>query len=320
VDPIAVFDGGSLQYGNFPKFVPDGSGGAVFSWYDTASLALQCYAQHILADGSEAFPHNGSAASINATRIRVEPSVDYNGLTDETFMFWEEEDASQSQSGVYGQKFDSVGNRMWTSSGSMVVPVGTDENTQIRCLIEGSGAFVFWMQAPSFGMDVLHGARLDSSGAIDIATFDVASTVSDKANLDVGCSAIGFKILAWQDGRNDEGDVLAQNVNGDGTLGSQTGVDGGAIGQSVYLGTPWPNPTSGEARFEYSMPVSREGTVAIYDVSGRQIRRLGVNSGPDGVVLWDGRDDSGRPVPAGVYFLRLVDGADAGTAKVVVVR
>ena len=55
-----IFDEGSLQFGNFPSFLPDGSGGAIFAWY-TSSPALQCFAQHIRADGSEAFPHNGSA-------------------------------------------------------------------------------------------------------------------------------------------------------------------------------------------------------------------------------------------------------------------
>ncbi len=47
---VKVFDGGSLQFGEFPYFTPDGSGGAVFSWY-SSSPTLQVYAQHILSDG-----------------------------------------------------------------------------------------------------------------------------------------------------------------------------------------------------------------------------------------------------------------------------
>ena len=39
-----------------------------------------------------------------------------------------------------------------------------------------------------------------------------------------------------------------------------------------------------------------------------------------GVVTWDGRDDHGRPVTSGVYFLRLLDGMEARTVKVTVVR
>jgi hypothetical protein len=40
---------------------------------------------------------------------------------------------------------------------------------------------------------------------------------------------------------------------------------------------------------------------AVYDVSGRRVRELA----PAGAsVTWDGRDDSGRTLPAGVYFVR----------------
>jgi hypothetical protein len=60
-DPIAIFDGGTIQIGNFPQFVPDGSGGAVFSWYGVSPL--QCYVQRVLADGTEAFAHNGVTVS-----------------------------------------------------------------------------------------------------------------------------------------------------------------------------------------------------------------------------------------------------------------
>ncbi len=73
---VALFDTGSLQLGNFPYFIYDGNGGAVFAWY-TSIPTLQCYAQHILADGSEAFPHNGSAVSANINHIHVEPSAAY---------------------------------------------------------------------------------------------------------------------------------------------------------------------------------------------------------------------------------------------------
>src|SRR5581483_7973878 len=96
---LSIFDVGSLQFGNFPYFVPDGSGGAVFGWY-TSSPTLQCFAQHIRADGSEAFPHNGSAASTNTSNVRVSPSVSYRASSDETFLFWTEEDSNQFTNGV----------------------------------------------------------------------------------------------------------------------------------------------------------------------------------------------------------------------------
>ena len=320
--PVAVFDGGSLQFGNYPKFVPDGTGGAVFSWYDTASQ-LQCYAQHVLADGTEAFPHNGSAASTNGTRVRVSPSAAFNPSTGETFLFWPEKNSSQSQSGVYGQKFDSAGARQWTDDGAVVVPVGSDQNTQIRCLTEGVGAFVFWVQSAGLGQDRLYGARLDGAGSIDIARFDVASTPSDKSRLAAGRSTAGFAVLAWQDDRDDAGDVLAQNVNPDGSLGSPwVGVAGDDPGApSMSLGAPWPNPMSGTTQFECSTADPEGAVLEVYDVRGRVVWTSAVSAGADrGVVIWDGRDGRGERVPGGVYFLRLRDGRAERTEKVTIVR
>ena len=321
--PVAVFDGGSLQFGNFPTFVPDGTGGAVFSWYDTSSLQLQCYVQHLLADGTEAFPHNGSAASTNSARVRVSPSAAFNPSTGETFLFWEEQNSAQSESGVYGQKFDSSGGRRWTDDGAVVVPVGSDENTQVRCLTEGPGAFVFWVQSAGLGLDRVCGARLDGVGSIDIAQFDVASAPSGKSRLAAGRSTAGFAILAWQDDRSDAGDIFAQNVNSDGSLGtSWAGIEGEDAGApSVFLGAPCPNPMSAITQFECSTADSRGGLLEVYDVRGRVVWTSAVSPGTDrGVVTWDGRDDHGRPVTSGVYFLRLLEGREARTAKVTVVR
>ncbi len=52
-DPVTVFDAsdGSLQFGNFPPFVADGAGGAVFVWYSVGANG-QVHAQHIMSDGS----------------------------------------------------------------------------------------------------------------------------------------------------------------------------------------------------------------------------------------------------------------------------
>ena len=320
--PVAVFNNGSLQFGNYPTFVTDGTGGAVFSWYDTASQ-LQCYAQHLLADGTPAFPANGSAVSTNATRVRVSPSAAFNVSTGETFIFWTEMNSSQSQWGVYGQKFDSVGGRQWTDDGAVVVPVGSDQDTQVRCLTEGTGAFVFWVQPTGAIQDRVFGARLDSAGSIDIAQFDIGSTPSDKSRLAAGRSTAGFAILAWQDDRSDAGDILAQNVNPDGSLGTPwVGIAGDDAGApSMFLSAPRPNPMSGTTQFECSTADPEGAVLEVYDVRGRVVWTSAVSPGTDrGVVIWEGRDDRGVRVPGGVYFLRLRDSRAERAVKVTVVR
>ena len=161
---VHVYDGGSLQFGEFPYFTYDGNGGAVFSWY-SSSPSLQVFAQHILSDGTEAFGHNGSVGSTNTSNVRVSPSASYNPATQETFLFWTEEDSNQFTNGVSGQKFNSAGARQWGDSGLTIVPLGSDSQIFVENVQIGTGALVFWFDQPGFGSGTIQAIKLDGTGA-----------------------------------------------------------------------------------------------------------------------------------------------------------
>lgn len=224
---VFVFDG-ALQNGNFPKFVTDGAGGAVFGWYGTGPL--QCYVQHVDASGTEVFPHNGVAASTVGSRIRVSPSVGYAG--GQTFLFWTEQNSTQSMWGVYGQRFDAAGARQWTDAGRAIVDVGTTELTQVRTLPSGDGAMVMWVDKPSppFGQRVL-ASRVDGNGDFTwpAEIIEACSVVASKSRMAAALDASGAAVLAWSDGRTDGADVYAQNVTAVGTLGIPGDVDGNGM-------------------------------------------------------------------------------------------
>jgi hypothetical protein len=215
---VHVYDGGSLQFGEFPYFIPDGSGGGVFSWY-TNSPTLQVFAQHILLDGTEAFGHNGSVGSTNAFNVRVSPSASYNSATQETFLFWTEEDANQVENGVSGQKFNSAGARQWSDNGLAIVPLGSDSEIFVENVQIGTGALVFWFDQPGFGSGTIQATKLDGTGATLCAQFPVSSASSDKSRLAAGIASSGLSALTWEDDRNGENDIYIQNVNPDCSLG-----------------------------------------------------------------------------------------------------
>ena len=62
-------------------------------------------------------------------------------------------------------------------------------------------------------------------------------------------------------------------------------------------------------------------SLSIVDLRGRTVCRLwsGSGTGDAQVVFWDGRDDRGATVPAGVYFARLA-GQAGRTARQKLVR
>ncbi len=80
-----------------------------------------------------------------------------------------------------------------------------------------------------------------------------------------------------------------------------------SLSATPSLSGPRPNPFRSETKFRLALPAPASVRVAIYDVTGRQVRRLlerRVAAG-DRDLAWDGKDDQGREVPAGIYFARL---------------
>jgi hypothetical protein len=93
---------------------------------------------------------------------------------------------------------------------------------------------------------------------------------------------------------------------------------------TLALHGPWPNPivTGAGASFELELANAGRTTVAVYDPAGRRVREILAASLVAGrhALAWDGRDDRGRSVPSGVYFLRAVIGAGQVTGRVAVIR
>jgi hypothetical protein len=216
--PVVVYDAGSLQFGNFPYFVPDGSGGAVFGWY-SSTPTLQVFAQHILSDGSLAFPPNGSVGSMNTVNVRVSPSVTYDATSGNTFLFWTEEDSFQALNGVSGQEFDSSGNLLWGDDGLTIVPLGSDQQIFVKTVLTGQGPLVYWVDSPSFTTGTLEAIELSEAGGTVCAEFPVSNISAEKDGLSAGITPAGLSAVAWQDYRNSNSQIYIQNVNPNCSLG-----------------------------------------------------------------------------------------------------
>ncbi len=216
---VDIFDVGSLQFGNFPYFVYDGKGGAVFAWY--TNDPLQSFAQHILSDGSAAFQQNGVPVSANTSNVRVDPVAAYNPSTQEVFVFWTEENSLQSLNGVYGQKFNSAGAPQWGADGLTIVPLGTDSQIFVETVQIGTGALTFWVDEGVTGSGTIQAIKLDGSGNTICPQFAVSSTLSDKSRLVASISPAGMAALAFEDDRIGNNGIYIQNVNPDCSLGQE---------------------------------------------------------------------------------------------------
>jgi len=97
-------------------------------------------------------------------------------------------------------------------------------------------------------------------------------------------------------------------------------VGNGAIRLAVRR--PWPNPFEREASLSFSLPKASEVRVTITDIHGRRVRRLVSGSLPAGehAARWDGRDERGRDVATGIYFVTLEAGAAVVRTRVALLR
>ena len=83
-----------------------------------------------------------------------------------------------------------------------------------------------------------------------------------------------------------------------------------------------PNPFSGKTQIRYNLSSTRNVTLEIYSLQGVLLRTWHLNalqSGPH-ALDWDGTDETGNQVPAGVYTCRMQAGDYLGSCKMILIR
>ena len=95
---------------------------------------------------------------------------------------------------------------------------------------------------------------------------------------------------------------------------SPVAVGDGPLPASFELAAPSPDPVRGPARFAFALPAPGTVRLELFDLQGRHVATLARGTLPAGryTRAWDGRDDAGRPAPAGIYLALLA--GDAGRA------
>jgi len=83
-----------------------------------------------------------------------------------------------------------------------------------------------------------------------------------------------------------------------------------------------PNPFSRSTSIRYSIAKPQKGCLRVYDISGSLVRTLldGVLKEGTHTIHWDGCDNQGRRVGAGIYFYRLETEDSAYSKKMVLIR
>ena len=82
------------------------------------------------------------------------------------------------------------------------------------------------------------------------------------------------------------------------------------IPKAFQLNQNFPNPFNPETQIQFDLPKAARVELHIYNTLGQAVRTLAKNDYPAGTfsVTWNGRDNSGRQLPSGMYIYRIKAG------------
>jgi len=91
---------------------------------------------------------------------------------------------------------------------------------------------------------------------------------------------------------------------------------------SFFLGAPYPNPFNPTTTIPFELAKTNMVKIKAYDITGREVKTIVDRVLPAGSysVVWDGKDNRGKNLASGVYFLRMDCGFYRATRRVVLVR
>lgn len=119
--------------------------------------------------------------------------------------------------------------------------------------------------------------------------------------------------ILWGDFASDDSYIVVPDV-------ATTSVPGGLRpGLRTTMATPSPNPFWIATHVQYELSSDEAVLVRIVDTRGRDVRTVERSTRGAGqhTVVWDGRDDQGKLMPGGVYFLEFRSGASRELRKLV---
>jgi len=222
-----------------------------------------------------------------------------------------------------GGYFDHVGGRQRTNLAA-VDPIDGHANTwddYVSGIVEALAVDGSTLYAAG-QFDSVGGAPHSSLASVDLTSGMVRPWGADFNSGDEGFPGY-IQSIALSGGRIIAGGLFP-GVNGYAhsnlavLSGATTAVDPVAHASQAAPLRAWPNPFHSDLALRFDQRKAGDVDVAIYDVTGRLVRRLHRGPMPPGVAQleWDGRDQAGTAVSTGVYIVRANSGDQEESAKV----
>lgn len=300
-----------------PQIATDRASGAVFAWEDRRGTNSDIYAQRITQFGLAHWTVGGVPVC-TVSGDQVQPAVASDGGGG-AIVAWR--DLRGLGDNLYAQRVNSVGVAQWTGDGVSVCSAPFTQQFPSIVADGRGGAIVAWEDERSLIALDIYAQRLSASGASLWLPngMPVSIALGSQYQPFVVPQEDSVTIVTWIDQRTGGSDIFAQRIPFVITVDAPRPLPGA----SGRLAAAYPNPAIGNATLRFELARPARARLALHDAAGRRVRQLADGAWSSGAhaIAWDGRDDDGRPLPAGVYFVRLdVDGVPAGIQRLTLRR
>jgi len=298
-----------------PTIVEDGANGVVLAWEDfRASPNHVIYSQRLNSAGAALWDSGGVALGVPATA-----TFDPRAVSDAAggaLVAW------TGPVGIHAQHVDASGALAFGPSGMRLTNAPGYEGTA-RITSDGAGgAIVAWRDSRhGSGNTDIYAQRVSASGVLkwEAEGRAVCTASGGQVRPTIASTRVGSAIVAWSDYRNDvDDDIYA------GCLDVTGNVSVGLLAREMgRIGPPRPNPTRASATLDFEILTPQRVSIEVFDVGGRIVRRIARSRvyevGPQSVT-WDGTNEGGAPVPAGIYDIRVTGPGLVAARRIAVIR
>jgi hypothetical protein len=226
--------GGISAWTQIFPFINDGSDGFYIAWHDDRdnNQRASVFVQHVGSMGTVLYPANGVEASSASSMNHYYPQLALPPGSTDVFVYWNEMNSLQSNWGISGQKINTAGANQWGGSGMTFIPVTATNVYPYEARNSPTDMVLIYEEYTNAINGTIKAMRISPAGAMlwTPAQKDICTVSSEKIHPVVNEFGNNQWIAAWEDTRNGNSDIIAQNIQLDGSLGpSFSGTISGII-------------------------------------------------------------------------------------------
>lgn len=288
--------------------IADGEGGAYYAWSDQRNDASlrDIYAQHISASGAVSWTVNGIPVII-APQHQNKPVLTMDSNRN-LYVLWEDF-RNGTELDLFGQKLTPQGTLLWPASGKAIC-IAVGEQKEIAALTEwDDGLYAMWTDNRTYYPDI-YATHLNEAGQPTDAYWqpDSGGVICDfyqRADVPtISDDGHGGVMAIWQDYRASGKEPLV-NIWGNWVNDYTVSVDpipNVAVPMEHELAQNYPNPFNPVTEIKFSIPVTEQVDVKIFNALGQEVATLMNEVMPAGAYKLSFEANT---LSSGTYFYRL---------------